>query len=161
MFDPHFSFSNHISDLSRSYFIHNNLCRIRYFPFKAQLLQFTLMRHSIKTTQAFAIYLKLISQSRHQSAQAPLLHRCILTPLSKYFIKNPFQGPVTNLQHLAILPAKYLREFCINHPANPLYPILINLSYLSLSQPPLIYSSHVLQQSHFHHCFTSLERSYL
>ena len=79
----------------------------------------------------------------------------LITSLAKNPRAHPLQSPVPNLhvQFPAVFPA-HAPSRTLHHPAYPFYSIII------LSHPFSThghFSSHVLQQSHIHHCTTSLE----
>src|SRR6218665_1005720 len=164
-FDPHLTFSNHISNLSRSCFMHmmqhiRDFRRIRpMLDSKTASTVATSIVHS-KLDYCNSLFLNLDSNQIHriqkftrtgcyQNTQASSYHSCPeITSLAKNPRAHPLQSPVPNLQFPAVLPA-HVPSPTLHHPAKPLYSIIILPHPFST---PGHFSSNVLQPSHLHHC---------
>jgi len=171
-FDPHLSFSNHISNFSRSCFmrirdlrhIENCLhhCHL-HRPFKTRLLQLHLF--NLDSTQT----LQFIQNSLTRAATRTPRHHHI-TPILKslHWLKIPkwIHFKVLSLTYNSLQYSQPTsRTFC--HPANPLDPIhKLDLAALFLEFPTFVFSTSVRdlgvildQELSFFEHITALTRS--
>src|SRR6218665_281800 len=168
--DPHLSFSSHISEISRSCFIHfHDLRRIRsMLNFKTastidtsidtSIVHSKLDFFSISTPPKYSVCDLSKTQLHRLLPERPGIIKFTHVLKTQHWLKIAalihFKVLYLTYNSLQSSQPTYLCELFTIHAANPFYPIIL------LSHPfstPGHSSSHVLQPSHIHHCTASLE----